>query len=225
MRVCIDIAPAVHQRAGICRYAREIVTAMLEVDREQEIVVFYNHASTAQVPAPLDRLPRLTTEMPNKAWRLSVLLSHLARNPQDRLFPHVSLFHATDHLLPRLEHGSTIFTLHDLSFRHFPETHSILNRFFLSLMLGRFLHAANAIIAVSEATKRDAIQLYGIDDSKVVVIYEGANPRFAPEPTTVQEQIRQKYNLPAIYALFVGTIEPRKNLVSLLKAFRITRER
>jgi len=223
MRICVNVSPAVHRIPGLGRYAQELMAGLLAVDRENEYVAFYNRPAEAQVDPPLDRLPHLTTNLPTKPWRMSALLAHLARVPQDRLFPGVDLFHATDHLLPRLYRVKSVFTLHDLTFLVCPETSQTLNRWLRTLMIPRFLRAADAVIAASECTKRDAVRLCGLDERKIEVIYLGASPRFCPAAPDVMSVARQKYGLPGSFILSVGTIEPRKNLTSLLEAYRTLR--
>jgi glycosyltransferase involved in cell wall biosynthesis len=224
MRICIDVSPAVHHRAGLGRYAQELTAALLALDHENEYIAFYMRAAEAQVDPPVDHLPHLTTNLSAKPWRMSALLAHLTRFPQDRRFPDVDLFHATDHLLPRLSRVKSVFTLHDLIFRFYPETHKPLNRWFLTLMMPLFLRAAEAVIAVSESTKRDAVRLYGLDEAKIKVIYEGVNPRFCAAPPEAISVVRQKYGLAGSFILSVGTIEPRKNLTAVLEAYRALRD-
>jgi len=224
MRICIDVSPAVHHRAGLGRYAQELTAALLAVDPENDYVAFYYRAAEARVDPSLDRLPHLTTNLDTKPWRMSTLLAHLMRFPQDRLLPRIALFHATDHLLPRLTQVKSVFTLHDLIFRFYPEMHKPLNRWFLTLMIPRFLQAADAVIAISESTKRDAVKTYGLDEAKIKVIYEGVNSRFRTRPRDVISAVRHQYGLPERYILSVGTIEPRKNLTSLLEAYRALRD-
>ncbi|NIN63988.1 MAG: glycosyltransferase [Anaerolineae bacterium] len=224
MRICIDTSPAVHRRAGLGRYALELTSALLAADSDNEYVAFYHQRAEAQVDPPLDRLPQLTTNLSTKPWRMSALLGHLAHFPQDRLFPGIDLFHATDHLLPRLSRVKTVFTLHDLIFQFYPEMHKPLNRWFLTLMMPRFLRAADAVIAVSECTKKDAVHFYGIEEAKIHVVYEGVNPSFRPAPPETVGQMRRKYSLPDNFTLTVGTIEPRKNLTSLLEAYSALRQ-
>jgi glycosyltransferase involved in cell wall biosynthesis len=86
-------------------------------------------------------------------------------------------------------------------------------------MMPRFLRAADAVIAVSECTKRDAIRFYRIPEEKITVIYEGVNPRFRPASPEAIAAVRARYGLPERFILYVGTIEPRKNLTTLLEAF------
>ncbi len=224
MRICLNASPAVHHIAGLGRYTQELMAALLEVDSENEYVAFYNRPAEAQVDPPLDRLPRLTTNLATKPWRMSALVAHFARISQNRLFPGVDLFHATDHLLPRVTRLKSVFTLHDLVFRFYPHTHKPLNRWFLTLMMPRFLNAADAVIAVSESTKRDAIQLYGIDEAKITVIYEGVTDHFRRASPQAMAAVRRKYGLPDEFILSVATIEPRKNLTSLLEAYHALRD-
>jgi len=218
-RFCLDLSPAVHQHAGLGRYAQELLLALAAADGQNEYVVFYNNPAAARVDPSLERFPKITTPLSYKPWRLSAMLAHFTRIPQDHLFSGVDLFHATDHLLPYFRRVKSVFTLHDLIFLFHPETHKPLNRWFLTLMMPRFLRAADAIIAVSECTKRDAIRFYGIPEEKITVIYEGVNPRFRPVGPEAMAAVRARYGLPEHFILYVGTIEPRKNLTVLLEAF------
>ncbi len=219
LKVCLDLSPTVHHHAGLGRYAYELLLALAEAARENIYSIFYNNPRQARVAPSLHGFPAYTTPLSYKPWRLSALLAHFARLSQDRLFPGVDIFHATDHLLPRFFRIKSVFTLHDLIFLFHPETHKPLNRWFLALMMPRFLRAADAIIAVSECTKRDAVRHYGIPEEKITVIYEGVSPRFRPaDPETVRA-VRAKYGLPERFILYVGTIEPRKNLTALLEAY------
>lgn len=222
-RICLDLSPAVHRRAGMGRYVRELAAALIAEGGELEWVVFYNAARTAIVEPPLVALPRLATGLPDKPWRLRVLLAYLLGRAQDGLFPGVDLFHATDHLLPRLASVPSVFTLHDLTCRLMPAAHTPLNRWFHLLLLPHFLRQAAAVIAVSECTRRDAVRLYGLDEGKVHVVHEGVSPHFRPAGAAEVAAVRRKYGLPERYILHVGTIEPRKNLVTLLDAWAALR--
>jgi glycosyltransferase involved in cell wall biosynthesis len=223
MRICIDTSPAVHRRAGLGRYAYELTSALLAADAVNQYVAFYHRPQDAHIDPPLDRLPHLTTSLDTKPWRLAALLGQYLRIPQDRMFPGIDLFHATDHLLPRLSRVKSVFTLHDLIFRLYPETHKPLNRWFLTLTMPRFLQAADAVITVSRHTATDAMRFYGLDEKKIHVIHEGVNPLFRPASTEAIARVRQKYALPDRFILSLGTIEPRKNLTALLDAYRTLR--
>ena len=224
MRICLDLSAAVHRRAGLGRYAQELTTALLALDHDNEYIAFYNDPRVAQIEPPVDRMPRVMVDLPSKPWRLSVLLSYLLHVSQDRLFPGVDIFHATDHLLPRLARTRSVLTLHDITYHLYPQTHAARNRWFLALMMPRFLHAASALIADSQSTRRDVARLYRFDESRIRVIHAGVSARFQPTNVDAVRAIRQKYGLPARFVLYVGTIEPRKNLTTLLEAYRLFKD-
>ncbi len=223
MKICIDVSAAVHRRAGLGRYAQELIRALV-AQGEHDYVAFYHQRGQAHLDPPLDSLPQLTTRLSVKPWRLWAMLAHFSGVPQDRKFAGVDIFHATEHLLPRLRRIRTVFTLHDLIFRFDPASHLPLNRIYLNLMMPRFLRAADAVVAVSECSQRDAVQLYGTPAEKIHVIPEGVDARFTPHTSLQIVQVRAKHQLPERFVLCVGTIEPRKNLPILFEALASRRE-
>ncbi|MBI5565095.1 MAG: glycosyltransferase family 4 protein [Chloroflexi bacterium] len=212
-RVCIDVSAAVHQRAGLGRYAHELVKGLMADASPLQLRAFYHQRGEAHLLPPIDQLPALTTRLSVRPWRLTTALAYFTGFGQDRLFGDADLFHATEHLLPRLRRIRSVFTLHDLIFQFDPDSHKPLNIAFLKTLMPRFLRAAHAIIAVSECSKRDAVRLYHIPPDKIRVIYEGVDPHFAPVTDQAKlSAVRAKYNLPDRFIVHVGTIEPRKNL-------------
>ena len=225
MKVTLDLSAAVQRRAGLGRYAEELARALVDLAAGDAIGLFYTDPQ-GRIPAPpLDALPRRTLRWPTKPWRLSALVSSYTHFPMDGLLGEADIFHATEHLLPYLRRVRSVFTLHDLIFLKYPETHLPLNRWFLSLMMPRFLRQADAIICISQWTKADAVRAYGLDPAKLVVIPEGVDPRFRPiKDSESLADVRTRYRLPDHFILCVGTIEPRKNLVTLWEAYRRLRQ-
>lgn len=114
-----------------------------------------------------------------------------------------------------------ILTVHDLAIRVLPEVFSQKMRLWHKYIgIDKLLDRANTIIAVSGSTKRDLIDIYNVDNEKIKVIYSGIDPLFRQNFDNKSIQIvRQKYNLPEKYILYLGTIEPRKNIQLLIQAF------
>lgn len=221
MNVTIDASPAVHHRAGLGRYAGELIRALVASSPPDErLSILYSEPATARPDTVLAALPARPIPLGYKPWRLLAMVGHLARLPQDWLLPGADLFHATDHLLPRLRRVRSVFTLHDLIFLKYPEYHKGYNRVFLTLMMPRFLRAADHIIAVSEHSMRDAIAAYGLPEEKFTVVYEAVDSRYRPcDDQERLDAFRRRYGLPARYLLNVSTIEPRKGQKGLLDVY------
>jgi len=221
MRICLDLSPVVQRKAGLGTYAQRLAEHLLAEDRDNTYIAFhYGRTVKELLRPPLDALSRRAVPWGARPWRLGVAARHFLGLHMDSTFADVDIFHATEHLLPPLRRVHTVFTFHDAIYALFPQYHLPMNRLFLGLMMPRFLRRADAIITVSECSKRDAVRLYGIDPARIRVIYEGVDARFQPvtDPTRLA-QVRARYGLPERYILYVGTIEPRKNLVALLEAW------
>jgi glycosyltransferase involved in cell wall biosynthesis len=219
--ITIDYTPAIQQHAGIGRYADELTRALLALGASKALRLFYVDPLGRAPVAPLDQLPSRMLRQAYKAWRLRVLLASFAHRPMDQVIDAATgIFHATDHLLPPFRCLQSVFTLYDLTFLKFPEAHLPLNRWYSRVIVPRGLRAADAVIAISGCTKRDAVIAYGLPAERIRVIHLGVAARFRPVDPEVAAGVRDRYHLPGSFILAVGTIEPRKNLIALLDAYR-----
>ncbi len=218
MPIYLDVSAAVHRRAGLGRYAESLARS-LATEVPDDLALFYNREQGIVPLTGLETLRRRTVSLGYKPWRMAVWVGQIIGLPFNALLPDATLFHATEHLLMPLKGIPTVMTVHDLIFRHLPEHHKPLNRWFLNATMPLFCKRSDAIIAVSEATRRDLIDAYGLPPEKVTVVYEAAAPHFRPQPLAACERVRQVYGLPEGFLLYVGTIEPRKNLERLLQAW------
>jgi glycosyltransferase involved in cell wall biosynthesis len=220
MRVCVDITPAIQNTAGVGRYVKELANALLGLCSGEEISFFYNDPEGRMPDPPLDAFPRIVLQFPQRAWSMGVLLASCAGITMDRFFRSPNVFHATHHLLPPMRKSRTVMTLYDMTFALYPQTHLPVLRWSANLVLPRYLRSCDKIIAISENTKQDAVRLYGIDPRKIIVTHLAVKGTFRPETPEQQAFIRERYGLPARFLLYVGTIEPRKNLAILLSTYR-----
>jgi len=220
MRVCLDLSPVVYERAGLGTYARHLAEGLLALEDGPALTAFYNDSAAHPLPPTLASLPTHTLPLATRPWRLVAALSQRLDFGLDRWLPDCDLFHATEHLLPRLKGVRTVLTVHDLIFLLFPQYHLPLNKWFLNRFMPIFVRRADAIIAVSQCTKDDLIRHYAVPPEKITVIYEGVDARFQPvtDPDALA-RVRARHGLPERYILYVGTIEPRKNLTTLLEAY------
>ena len=135
---------------------------------------------------------------------------------------HLDLYHGLSHELPygiEKTRIHTVVTMHDLIFVRHPELYPFIDRKLYETKYLRSCRVADRIIAVSEQTKNDLMDLWRIEDAKIEVVYQGCHPAFHRQVTEDEKQsLREKYDLPLTYLLNVGAIEPRKNQLLILKA-------
>ena len=220
--IYVDVSAAVHSRAGLGRYSQRLALALASACPGR-IGLFHNEGRDARLPPELEGLPRRSVSLGYKPWRLAVLLGQVGRIPFDRLVPDAELFHSTEHLLLPLRGVPVVLTVHDLIYKLFPSYHKRLNYWYLNLAMPLFCRRADAIIAVSEASRQDIIDQYRVDPAKIHVVYEAAAGYFRPPVPEAIEAVRQKYRLPDQFLIHLSTVEPRKNLDRLLDALLLLR--
>ena len=219
----VDISAAVHSRAGLGRYAKSLAGALIAAQPER-FGLFYNQGKDGRFPSSLPAtVPRRSVRVGYKPWRLSILLGQIGRVPFNRFVPDAGLFHSTEHLLLPLHGTPTVLTVHDLIYKLFPAYHKKLNYWYLNLAMPLYCRRADAIIAVSQASKRDLVKYYNVDPAKIFVVYEAAADHFRPPSPAKIASVRQTYGLPAQFLIHLSTIEPRKNLLRLLDALQALR--
>jgi len=138
----------------------------------------------------------------------------------------IDLFHGLSNEIPFNIKNSgikSVVTIHDLIFLRFPEWYNFIDRKIYEVKFRRSCRDADRIIAISKQTKNDIIEFFGIDQGKIDVVYQGCNTVFQKKADTKQVSwIRKKYSIPDEYLLYVGTVEKRKNLLSIVKALKIS---
>ena len=117
-----------------------------------------------------------------------------------------------------------ITVIHDLAFEHFPLDVGLLQRKYYHFFMPRFARASAQLVAVSEATKADIVQTYGIAPGKISVAYNAPAALFQPQAEAQQRETRRKFSHGQPYFLFVGALQPRKNLGTLLRAFDLFKQ-
>ena len=133
----------------------------------------------------------------------------------------IDLFLSPDGYLPVNPKVKTLNVIHDLNFEHYPQDLPLFNRYYYRKYFPKFAKVATRIATVSQFSKEDIIQKYGIDEAKIDVVYNGANESFAPISPALKKLVVEKHTGGKPYFIFIGALNPRKNLVNLLKAFDI----
>lgn len=226
MRIGIDIrCLAEGRRTGVEEYTLALLRALFASDHENEYILFFN-AWKKDIPdfRWVETFPNVTIRVfrfPNKLLNLSLWYFNAPK--LDLLLGGTDVF-----FLPNLNFAAVsqktklVVTAHDLSFELFPHAFSWKQRLWHFLVHFRsLLRRADRIIAVSQSTKDDLITQYGISEERIVSIPSGIDQRFRQMDRNDPELIRikEKYHLPYKYILFLGTFEPRKNMVALIKSY------
>jgi len=217
----IDYTAAYEQGAGIGRYVRELMRALATADDHTPYRLFVAGATRAglpPVPGPnFGWYPtRITPRWFARLWyRLQLPI------PVETFIGRVALYHATDFTLPPTLPGTrTLLTVHDLSFVRAPEATTPVLKAYLDAVVPRSVKRATHVLADSQATKDDLVELYGTAPGKVTVLLGGVNPEFVPvtDPDK-RKAVRERYNIPEQpYIFSIGTVQPRKNYARLIAA-------
>ena len=216
--IFVDVSAAVHSRAGLGRYSERLAGALL-AQNPDTYGLFYNQGPDGEFPAGLpNNAPQRRVGLGYKPWRTAVLAGQKLNSSCQQLLPEATLFHATEHLLIPLPGIPTVLTVHDLIFKKYPAYHKRLNLWYLNQAMPLFCRRATALIAVSEATKRDVIAEYDIAAEKIHVVHEAAAAHFQPQEAARIAAVRAAYDLPQRFLIHLSTIEPRKNLDRLVDA-------
>jgi len=208
-----------YRSAGVSRYIHYLLRYLPQVDRRAEYVAFVGdaraHYEGWQMRAPLwptgDPLRRILWEQ---------LVQPLATRRAK-----LDLLHAPVYVGPLCKPCLLAVTIHDLSFYIYPEFFRPFQRRYLQHFTRWTSKRADQIIAVSESTRRDVIRFLGVAPDRVVTIPNGVEEIFRPLGRARLEAFRRRNGLPERMILFLGTLEPRKNLLVLLEAYALLRQR
>lgn len=213
MHIGVDARLTYYTTAGIGQYTINLLRALARLDHEDDFIVFQSRKS---------RAPLL--EQGNVRCLGLWTPSHHRFEPYllglELLQYSLDLLHSPDFIPPFGGRFKSIITIHDLAFLIYPH--------FLTRESARYygridqaVRRTDHIIAVSESTRRDVVNLLGVPDDKITVIYEAADPLYRPlDRAEAQRFVRDRFGVPEQFILFVSTIEPRKNVQGLLRAYR-----
>lgn len=212
MHVSIDARLVYYTRAGIAGYTLALTNALAAAFPEEHFTLLQD----ARCREPLIVAPNVSitgTRVPAHHRAEQILMPWVARSIG------ADVFHSPDFIPPLRYRGRSVITIHDLAFLIYP--HFMTRdaaRYYGNI--DRAVRHADQIIAVSQSTKRDLIRMLGTPEEKITVIYEGVDRELGPmDRNEALRRVKSLYNLPEEFILFVSTIEPRKNVGGLLRAY------
>lgn len=205
-----------YRAAGVNTYTRELLRHLPSAAPRNEYLVFHGKGATSPAGTHSVVAP-ISVERP----AVRIAWEQLGFPLQARM-ARLDLVHGTVNVIPEAVRMPAIVTVHDLSFLRHPDRLSSRRRFYLEVAVKRSARRAAKVIAVSESTRDDLLELLCIPEDRVTVIPLGVDPSFRPLPT---DPNRPSPLDGRPYILHVGTLEPRKNLNVLVRAFASLRER
>lgn len=209
--------------SGVSFYAWQLLRALLALDQTNQYLVFYNSLKKVALPAfGQANADYRGFHFPNKLFNLSLLLFNQPK--LDQLLGGVDIFFSPNlHFLSWSKPCRKVMVVHDLSFLAFPGWFDLKRRWWHYLILRKkFLEQADLLIADSFSTKDDLVDFLKIKPEKIVVAYPGVDERFQVIASQEElKRVKNKYNLPEKFILFLSTLEPRKNLAGVMAAFKL----
>lgn len=229
MRIGIDIRLIGKKRTGDEAVIFNLVKNLARIDSEDEFLLFTDINENEQ----LDKIKN-NLEIENKnnfkiislpanrfSWNFWTLPMYLRKNPVD-------VYH-TQYITPWFvsKDIKIVTIIHDISFNFFPQFIKFSDLFFLKTLIPISLRRADKIIAVSEFTKKEIKKFYKINPEKIACVYNSVDEEFLNNEVSEDQlkEVRSKYNLPEKFILYIGTLQPRKNIPQLIEAFARIKDR
>lgn len=223
MKIGYDAKKIVRNVTGIGNYSRSLVQSLSEYYPDNEYLLFSPTKKDTPAKARLRAATNISYVYPKSPlpligeeyWRVRGMIGEIRERGVD-------IFHGLSNELPfgiSSAGCKSVVTIHDLIFLRLPHTYSRSARKILEYKTRYACRKADAIVAISERTRADIIEFYGIDPSKIFLVYQGCDPIFA-EPVTSEgiDLVKQQYGIEGRYVLSVGTIQERKNQLACVRA-------
>ncbi|MBI3189636.1 MAG: glycosyltransferase family 4 protein [Ignavibacteriales bacterium] len=238
MRIAIDGRVIIGRTTGIGQYAEHLVRSLLKIDQKNHYILFLIEPNE-QIQAP--NLTKVNIKgyermVLNRWWENFLLPQHIEEHYADIYFSpayalpflpqfgkfvkHLPLPHSVKRLFNVHRSLKYVVTIHDLiSFIH-PEYFTPKMRMWQHFFIPNAVKISDKIIADSETTKEDILKFFRVEKEKINVIAPWFDEKYKPvHDEQILKEVRQRYSIPDKFILYLGTIEPRKNVVGLVKAY------
>jgi len=232
MKIGIDIRTLMDTHySGVSEYTNNLLRELFGLDRKNQYKLFYNSGRDIEARMPRFReanVETIYTRYPNKLFN-NIMQRIAARPKLDRLLGVDLFFMPNIGFVSLSEKAKKVITIHDLSFLRYPDFYSWKRRLWHDIInIKGLLKKFDRIIAISENTKQDIVELCGIPEDKVSVIYSGIGDEYQNRSGSRDEKelkrIKSKYQLPEKFILSLSTLEPRKNIDGVIQAYTLMRQ-
>lgn len=230
MHILVDIRHlTTAQPSGIGHYTTQLLRALFDIDQTHRYILLSSGTTKPNLesfPTNTEQITTVHIPTPNKLLNLKTLLfSHptfnwYVREPIDLIFlPNLNIISLPTKI-------PTVLTIHDLSWKLFPYFYSQKMQWWhKAVRPNRLIRQATHLIVPSKSTAQDLQDVLAVAPDRLSIIPHGVDPQFSPRPQARDHGVRSRYKLPKRFVLFVGTLEPRKNILGLIEGVRLYRER
>lgn len=215
MRIGIDVTALPTQLFGAGNYIVNLTQTLIRTDSANDYFVF-SKPQQAPLFAGRGYAQIVPADLPTRYHRIAweqVAFPRLIQRYR------LDVVHSPHYTMPVLASCARVVTFHDMTFMLHPEAHLLYKLLFFRTMIPISARSADALIAISQNTQKDILNLFPARSNRLFTIPYGIVPIFQPMPRSAQINALRKYDLPEPFVLYVGNLEPRKNLPSLLRAF------
>ncbi|MEO0595508.1 MAG: glycosyltransferase family 1 protein [Chloroflexota bacterium] len=210
-RIGIDARLLYYRDGGISTYIRQLISALTQSNRDNEYTIFYSRKDTNHVTDATES-GVLWTPAHHRIERLALSVELAWRG--------LDIFHSPDFIPPYRAAKKHVISVHDLTFLHYPQYLTADSQRYYNKQIAGACQHADHILAVSKATKYDLINMLNVPESKITVQPHGVDERYRSMRYEETQSVVETLALPETYILHVGTWEPRKNIVGLLRGYK-----
>jgi glycosyltransferase involved in cell wall biosynthesis len=222
MNIGFEAKRAFVNDTGLGQYSRTLASSLAQYYPQHQYFLFTPKAGSLFSTLHRHNMHTVLPSKPlHRLWP-SLWRSHWVTQDLKKL--QIDLYHGLSHEIPHGIHKTgipTIVTIHDLIHERYPEQYAFIDRKIYSRKFKYACHHAQKVIAISRQTKDDIVDFYGIDEAKIEVCYQSCHPMYMERvDEDTRQMVRQRYQLPKQYLLYVGSIIERKNLLTICKALQ-----
>ncbi|MBC8390244.1 MAG: glycosyltransferase family 4 protein [Actinobacteria bacterium] len=219
MKIAIDATIVRKENTGVGFYVINLLSGLCRADDHNEYYIFMNKNLLSELS--IIKKKNINIIHKNFKSRFFRIFWQLFILPFNLRSMKISLLHSTNYITPLIKIGfKIIVTIHDFTFYLFPEKYTIMKRIFYKSFIPFFIKISDKVITDSNNTKKDIFKIFNISERKITVIYVSYQEYYNNiKNNDLSKKILMKYNINRNFILFVGMIEPRKNILSILKAF------
>lgn len=208
MHIAIDASRSTVQRVtGTEHYAIELIRALIRLNTRHTLTLYFRDAPAPDLFPPSERVMQRVIPF-RRAWTHARFAAALWVDRPDVTF-------VPAHTLPVVFPGRSVVTVHDMGYRYFPAAHKTISRLYLDMTTRYSARRATLVLADSQATAADLTRFYRTPPGKIRVVYPGVDAPMMGDVVAVRHQ----YGLPERYFLYIGTLQPRKNIAGIVRAY------